>query len=316
MLHEKFDYPVAFFCNGGLGDALLSLPTLRALSSIFQEKLTLCYPANADFFCFNELNVKKIIKYEAFNHHSGQFLFDASKIANHLTPCDVFISLDCSKSDAATSLIKMINPDVSIGYFKDYKKQIKTRNKKNAFLSYFDFAKEFNNTLKCFDYSNPPKLPESSINAAKLFLSNIKNKNILLIHMETKQDKMWGVGKTKDFIEKFLENNFEFSILLVSQLPMDIEINSHRFIPVFGFKIEFISALISLSDLFLGIDSCFLHYADLCKIPGVALIHEKSVKKFGFCFSKHLHLTAVDSLSEITVDQVMQAITSLIGYVK
>lgn len=52
---------------------------------------------------------------------------------------------------------------------------------------------------------------------------------------------------------------------------MIVERPRQRLVRVERLRLGVALALVSLSDLFLGVDSCMLHMADLCRVPGVGL---------------------------------------------
>jgi ADP-heptose:LPS heptosyltransferase len=79
--------------------------------------------------------------------------------------------------------------------------------------------------------------------------------------------------------------------------------------------LELAMRLVGYSDLFLGIDSCFLHAADLYRIAGVALFGPTRPSLWGFRFSpcaRDLSAPAADgAMASLTPASVLEALLSV-----
>jgi len=73
-------------------------------------------------------------------------------------------------------------------------------------------------------------------------------------------------------------------------------------------------AIVEEADLFLGVDSCMLHVADLNRIPGVGLFGPTSAKTFGFRFSEHKHIDGNGRMSHISEEAVIRALNDISIY--
>jgi ADP-heptose:LPS heptosyltransferase len=297
----KVKNPVIFFYNG-IGDTFFCLPALRALTQLFNGKAILVCPANHENWWFNELLVQQIIKIDAKCTNQG-FEFDANALHQKIPDCDIFFSMVSWLSPSLIALMKLWRAKLSVGYFHNYDIFISSLMTKNSFVSNFDCVKIFDPSLHLVDFSHPPIFPEDALATAKLFLDTIvsNDRKILSVHMETKKNKMWTLSKLSRFLDIFLEKHKDYVVLILSLSPMPIRLakNKDRLVPVFGFNLAFKSALLSLSDLFLGVDSCLLHLADLLRIPGVGLFGPTDPKRFGFYFSQHIHLNPHEKVSKI-----------------
>src|SRR5579872_795238 len=81
------DHPAVLFYNG-IGDHLLVLPTLRALSSIYPHRLRLICDPSARLFLFREIGLQSFLKID-FTRVGHTRLFDAPALARALQPCDL-----------------------------------------------------------------------------------------------------------------------------------------------------------------------------------------------------------------------------------
>jgi ADP-heptose:LPS heptosyltransferase len=69
--------------------------------------------------------------------------------------------------------------------------------------------------------------------------------------------------------------------------------------------------LVAECDLFIGVDSCFLHVADLFGVPGVGLFGPTSPQCWGFRFAEARHVTGGGSLDDISVEAAFMALEEL-----
>ena len=72
-------------------------------------------------------------------------------------------------------------------------------------------------------------------------------------------------------------------------------------------------ALVTEADFFLGIDSCMLHAADFAGVPSVGLFGPTSAAEFGFLVGPHIAIQAQQTMAEIEVPDVSDALESLLA---
>jgi ADP-heptose:LPS heptosyltransferase len=83
-----------------------------------------------------------------------------------------------------------------------------------------------------------------------------------------------------------------------------------RVIPCLGLPLDLTMGLVANADLFVGIDSCMLHAADLARVPGVGLFGLTRSAAWGFRFGPHRHLDR-GTMMDITVEEVLDAMEDL-----
>src|SRR5262249_20671340 len=140
-----------------------------------------------------------------------------------------------------------------------------------------------------------------------------KNFHKLTMHAETNPAKMWCHEKWRYVITNFLRVRPQFVVLVVglTSAAQHIPQISNRVIPCCGLPLNMSMCLVANSDLFVGVDSCMLHVADISRVPGVGLFGPTCSNEWGFRFSQHRHVTGEGTMEEICQDDVLAALLSL-----
>jgi ADP-heptose:LPS heptosyltransferase len=128
--------------------------------------------------------------------------------------------------------------------------------------------------MRIDDFAAAPTFPEWSTTQASRILAAIPEKlRVLAVHAETAARKMWSFGKFIESLDLFLARHREFVALVLQRkpLPLDAGLQNGRVFLSSGLPLGTAMSLTASSHLFLGVDSCMLHVADLSKIPGVGL---------------------------------------------
>jgi ADP-heptose:LPS heptosyltransferase len=99
----------------------------------------------------------------------------------------------------------------------------------------------------------------------------------------------------------------------VGSAPTAIRVcrNTARLVDSYPLDLSTTMAFLEMADLFIGVDSCMLHAADLCRIPGVGLFGPTSHATYGFRFSKHIHCGGVGTMNSITATSVLSALEEM-----
>jgi len=317
LIPENFRRPVVFF-NNGIGDHIIVLPALRALSNIFSGRLSLIARHEAYTEIFSDIVFASVWFIEAFGSAGDRLMqkmgrelapFDHEALAEQASGCDLFISLCSWTSPDLERLIEKISPLVSVGFFPTFTHQLSDLSV-NCFDTIFSVTHLFNAQLKIEDFSNPPPIAQKYLTLVHdLKFSNIENK-ILVVHTQTKQRKMWSSEIFLKTIDNFLSVHTDYIVIILGSfhdLPLDLAYYRQRIFDICGIPIGLSFALLSIADLFLGVDSCMLHAADLFRVPGVGIFGPTNPKKWGFRFAIHKHVTS-DSIASITSEEVIDAL--------
>jgi ADP-heptose:LPS heptosyltransferase len=138
-------------------------------------------------------------------------------------------------------------------------------------------------------------------------------RRVLAVHGDTRPEKMWPLDRYDRVLTEFLRANRRWRVVALNfspdQLPNACATNRTELVR--GVALSEAMRSVAAADLFLGIDSCMLHVADLCKVPGVALFGPTRAEQFGYCIaprSRVRNLQANAATEEISIDQVGEAL--------
>ena len=325
--------PVVIFGNG-LGDHLLALPAVRALAAIFEGRLALVsMPGAADLF-FQGVRLRSVCETAMRSEASGK-VFDAESVVRAVGPADVVLSLNPWHSSSLDQLLDMWAAPLSIGFHPNFNEQLaRDYNKHSADLA-FDLPRWFDPLLKIENFAEPPLTSlHARRRARRIRAAACLPMHILAVHADTGLwtpegsrvmgarvaaegmlgNKMWPPERFVEVLDAFLSRHPDFIAIVVGSvdLRLDRGRNGSRIVPCCGLPLDVTFALVGTSDLFLGVDSCMLHAADLYGVPGVGLFGPTNPGEFGFRFGPHVHLAGGPFMEGITVDAVLAALESLL----
>jgi len=94
---------------------------------------------------------------------------------------------------------------------------------------------------------------------------------------------------------------------------LDVGPFESRIFSLEGVDLETTTALVAQSDLFLGIDSYFLHVADFSLVPAIGLFGPTDPARWGFRVTPHFRHIKAPAMSAIDVPQVAAALDDLVS---
>ena len=309
---SSFRAPVAFFYNGR-GDHILAVPALRALATGFPGRLTLVCETGAYDLYYSDITFKVVIEVPFETVESAEPRFDAWKVARAIDHCDLFISLATWHGPSISELIARLNPVARIGLWSG----IDVKAPGQHYLDkLFSVPRRIWPRIKLSVYDHPPTFPTWAQRQSQRMLDDLPpNARLVAVHNETRASKRWAETRLRDVLADFLENNPDFHVLIVSSLPgitVD-ELWRERVVSCGRLPLAVAYCLVSKSHLFLGVDSCMLHVADLFRVRGVGLFGPTSSATWGFRFSQCRHIDAKDGfMGSITVDAVSKALDAVL----
>lgn len=312
---SKARYPVALFANG-VGDHLLTLPALRALASLFPERLGLiCLRGMREVF-FSDLPLRVVCEVDP-GPPGRAYDENAEEMVEKIGLCDLFLCLNPWHSPAVVELLRRLSPARSVGFFPSFEVTLP--------LDYSKHSSELAFTVPCFldpslrieNFSLAPTLPVVSRQMAQEVRNLIPpSYRVLALHADTKPEKMWPADRLRRLLDAFLDR-YEDVVVLHVGLPEKIRLgggrHADRIIPCLGLPLPHTLALVGEADLFLGVDSSMLHAADLFRIPGVGLFGPTCSAEFGFRFGPHRHVCGNGSMSAIREEDVLEALSVLMA---
>ena len=310
------EHPLAFFLNG-YGDNFLNLPALRALCRLFEGRLTLVCRQGPDLFCFDDLGVNRRITLDA-RFNGEDYEFDAVAAAAEIGQCDLFLSLVPWSSSSLRKLLEAWGDIVSIGFFENYTNRLRLDYDKPSADLAFDIVRSLRPDYQLHDFLEPLRYQtERRQDVHEIFSMLEPGTKTLSVHMDTRTQKLWDENRWVESLDAFLDKHEDFIAMLVGspERPVDTAQwrNASRVIPCYGLSLPSSCCLVAESDLFIGIDSCMLHVADMARVPGVGLFGPTNAKEFGFYIGPHIMIQADGSMEKIEVDMVTEALNQLVA---
>lgn len=308
-MNHEYQKVVVLYANG-FGDAIMSLPTLRALASIFGERMTLVCRENDGDILFGSLGVPLVFTKFVFGH--GRHTFDPEPVLEAIPQCDLLICLSpWNPGDDIQTLFDHWEAH-TIGFFDGFGSRVSFTSKKHAALRTFNFASHLDSSLRFEDFNQPPLLKRSVRQTADRVIKILPNNaKILCVHPETAAEKMWSKDKFQEVIDRFLEKHEDYVVATVPSKSMGFDSGPYKD-RIFSctLPLAIVYALISKCHLFLGIDSCMMHAADFFRVPTVGLFGPTDPNEFGCLITNYRHVTG-KTMDQIEVDQVLGALESL-----
>lgn len=277
--------PVVFHING-YGDRLLALPAIRALAQIFGRSLrVLC--ARGDVAMFLSGIPATTIEIDA-QRMEGGWTFDADRVAEAIGECDLFLSLNTHHGRATDRLLQALAPRHSIGFFDAFSQRLPRRTDLHAIDEAFQVPRIFDPSLSPAEFNGVPAFGAAAERDAAEIAHHIPpQQRILAVHTETVPEKSWPASDFVAVLDQFLGQRGDFIALIVDRAGEGMEdgIQSAGVIPCYRLPLPTAMAIVARATLFLGVDSCMLHVADMARVPGVALFRATSAARFGYRFA-------------------------------
>ena len=308
-------HPVVMaFRTGGWGDRLLTMPALRALETLFSNRLTLICEDMAGELIFNGLQLRSICEVVLRPYGNSSVGFDAEAVARDVGTCDLLLSIIPGYFPAIGTLIDRLSPTRSVGFAHGFEVTLPLDFNRHSVEPAFDIPRYLDPSLRIEDFATPVFAPKYQRQARELRKAVPQGFRILAVHAETKPQKMWPASRFTTLLHLFLDRHPDFLAFVVGGKNLSLEAGQHsdRVIPCHGLPLPSDFCLVGECDLFLGVDSCMLHAADLYRVPGVGLFGPTSYRQWGFRFSRSRHVCGDGTMEAIKVEEVLEALESLL----
>jgi hypothetical protein len=305
--------PTAFHYNG-YGDRLLALPAIRALASIFPGQLNLICGKDDHATYYSDLPLRRVYELE-YQRGEGGWMFDAPAIAREIGTCDLFISFNPWHTESMKELLSLFRSANSIGFYSDFEYCVPFNHTRHMVDMMFEIPHLLNPRLSVENFAAPLSLPKKELSRAHQLRAKIpETLRLLTVHTETLPDKMWPTDRFVAVLDAFFDRHDDYVAFVLDKSGAGLDAGKHseRVIQLPYLPLVTAYALVSCSDLFLGIDSCFLHAADLFRVPGVGLFGPTKHGVFGFRFGPHRHVYANGPMKNIDEADVLEALQQMV----
>lgn len=304
--------PVVFAYNGGIGDRICNLPALRALDSLFPDGHTLVCSKGDRPLYYADLKLRAVHELEFETSDQG-WAFDVRPLALSIAECDLFLCINPWHTESVSELLTHLPDADTIGFFPAFRHPLSCDYEGHAMDMAFAIPAYLNNRLKITNFSRPLSISLRAVATAQEFKRrHAVSQRILFVHPETKPEKSWPLDRFTSVLGRFVRDFPDFTVLVVGLREDYPErgVLPERIVRL-DLPLDVCFALLREADLFLGIDSCFLHAADLFRVPGVGLFGPTTCRRWGFKFSNHWHIQSSGHMDMIEIDDVSRALSSL-----
>jgi ADP-heptose:LPS heptosyltransferase len=242
-------------------------------------------------------------------------MFNDERVAHDLAGCDLFLSLNMWHSPSVQSLLMRLSPLHSVGFFPDFKLALPRYSSKHSADLMFDVPLRLADSLRLEDFAAPPTFAPKFRHLAQGLRSLVPSSRVMVVHADTKPEKMWPAEHFVTVLDEFLERHLDFVVFVVGTRDLRLEAGRYgnRVLPSYGMPLPIALCLVGEADLFMGVDSCMLHAADLFRVPGVGLFGPTRCAEWGFRLGPHRHVCGDGTMSDISVPAVLNALESLLS---
>jgi hypothetical protein len=306
----EFHDPVVFFMNGS-GDAVTHLPAIRALAHRLNGIVTLVTGQAPYAALYGDLPLRKIVRVSG----ARRPCFDYAAVVAQVERCDLFVSLVPWWSRDLDKLRELLQPTLSVGLGSGFDWCIQPDPCRHSGQVAFDVVRTIWADADMDSFLDPIEFRAESKHLATQIAQVLPPEaRWLVVHTDTSADKMWPRVRFSEVLQRFLYGHEEYVVLIVGlhdpemALPMDLD---ERVISLLGAPFWSTAYVVAVSDLFFGIDSSFMHVADLCRVPSVALFGPTTAAQFGFLVGPNRTLQGAASTLSISVDAACEALEDM-----
>jgi ADP-heptose:LPS heptosyltransferase len=264
---------------------------------------------------FSGIPLRSVCETEVRSRRGRQAGFNARAVARRIGRCDLFLSLNSWRSASLDRLAALLSPAMSVGFSPAFRVGMAKRLTQHITDEAFRVPAYLDPSLQLSDFAFPPSLPSRVGPLIRQFLRAVApGKRVLAVHSETKLHKRWAPDRLSKVLVAFLERHPEFVIFVLDFHKPKLKMTKFkdRIIHSRGLPLPYAFGALKESDLFLGVDSCMLHAADLFRIPGVGLFGPTDPRRYGFLFAPHRHVHDSRGMEFISESAVLKALESLL----
>jgi ADP-heptose:LPS heptosyltransferase len=183
-----------------------------------------------------------------------------------------------------------VAPAHSLGYFSSNKTMVPRDFEKNTADLDFDLVNLIDPALNLADFGYAPAFSGRHRERARQLRQELPaGAKVLVVHADTKPQKMWLPEYFVNVLDLFLARHPDYVAVVIGETDLGLQTGHHADRVFTRYNLPQLTALslVGEADLFLGVDSCMLHSADLYGIPGVSLFGPTDPVQWGFRFSRH-----------------------------
>lgn len=306
---------IGFFLNAR-GDHLLTLPALRALREFAQrvdQEFVLITRTELHEVFFRDLIPTLTIAVDGC-YHDGGYEFDVGIVAERIGERpSVLVSFNPWHGPQVDALLERLKPQASIGFAPSFDVALPLDFDRHSSDLAFDAVRVLWQTASIGTWATEPLLPPASVAMAIEFRRSLGEGSLLVVHPDTKPQKMWNDDSWALFVDEWLQQNPDGIVLDVGLSDGTLWAactHSERVLGGLGLSLPDALAIVAIADIFVGVDSCFLHQADLARVPTVGLFGPTRPHEFGTRWAPHRYIRS-EQLIHAPVEVVLKALLEL-----
>lgn len=303
---------IALFHFNGLGDHVLAWPAIRAIAHAYPSQVTLLEGPGQQFTLYQDVSFAD--RRDVVFSDVAERDLNVSATLKSAGECDVFISLAFWVNPTLLELAHRMGARRVIGRYFPFSEHVAVEPLAHMFEQYFALARHVAPQAQLAQHSQAPVCSQAARSAARDRLAKLRSHSpkLLFVHPETAASKMWSAPRLAAALNQFLVKHPDFSAVVVSAKPYALDVGeaSGRVLCIEP-HFELAMAYLLEADLFLGVDSVFMHLADLAGIPSVALFGPLSDPRlWGFGMGRG-HVLCADPLSSLEAEPVVVALDEM-----
>ncbi len=306
-------------CHALAGDLLMAVPALRALQAHYGSHIpVICGTESEHLQVFQSLGFTNLFQttFATREPRPGETVvtpcewrFDVSNVLPHTAGCDLLINLTDSCGPAFDELARQCAiPSVGCHANAD-RPVMRAPTCRHAIEVYFEVVRALLPKAYVTNHAYFPHRPDAA-HLREVVRNEIGPHRLVALHADTKDFKMWPIDRWAGWLQRLWAAEPDtrvvllgYPAILIEHYAIDARLHDCRDLPLtVNYEIA------AMADLFVGIDSCMLHAADLCRIPSVGIFtNDYPPECYGVYFADSVCLTGHNPPTDIEVDDVWQA---------
>jgi len=278
---------IGIFHVNGSGDQLIAWPTLRALRKVLPGEFELWLALGMQGALYRDVDPATLGRVKWVD--KPNLVVDIAVMPEDRKPLDLFVSVSDWGSPSVVEIGKRLGASRTVGIAGPFDELAPAEPVCHMFDRLFSVARHFDPSLTLESFASPPRFSRAAQGAAVRFVGQHlePGERMLFVHPETKADKMWTRQGFEFVLTRFLDRHEDVRVFLTSNEPYPLTLGAHQDRLVWVDQhFELAMEIARYANLFLGIDSCFLHAADLYRTPAVGLFGKTDPVDWGFRFSR------------------------------
>jgi ADP-heptose:LPS heptosyltransferase len=293
---------IALFHYNGLGDHVLAWPAVRALAS--HRPVTLLEGPGSHHVLYSDVGFAARGEFQFWD--AADHWIDVAASLPSAGRCNTFLSMAGWLNRTVLELAHGMGAAETIGFHPHFDRSVPYAPGRHMFHNYFELCRTLVPEARFEDYAGPPVYSAAaSAAAAELRAAFVgPGEKLLFVHPETKPEKQWSPEGFDAVLEAILTARPEYKALVVSRGNYPIRTGTR--VRACDAHLELALALLAEADLFLGVDSVFLHAADLGRVPSTGLFaREFDPAVWGFALAPRARHLSIERLAPSTVVEAL-----------